>query len=266
MSARPAAATLVCVCLLVLTSCMTTSDVPSEAKSELTPTGTLRAALNLSNPILVATDGSSADLRGIAPAVASELASRLDVPVQFVPYPSAAAVADDVASAKWDVAFIGADPAREGTVAFTSAYIELSAAYLVPAGSRIQSAADVDVSGVRFAARPRTAYDLALRRTLKHASLVYPADTETDIDLVKNGRADVLAGLRSALLDTSRTLPGSRVLDGDAAAIQQSIAVPRGRQQALRYLEEFVAEITKGGFVAELIEQTGARGARVPKR
>jgi polar amino acid transport system substrate-binding protein len=242
---------------------MRTSDVPEGVKSELASAGTLRAAINLANSILVAQGGSDAGLGGIAPDVARELARRLDVPVRFVPYPSAAAAADDAGSGTWDVAFIGSDPAREDAVAFTAPYVELQSTYLVPAGSRLTSIADVDTAGVRIAARPRTAYDLVLRRTLKNATLVYPADTETDIDLVMTGRADALAGLRQVLEQASTSVPGSRVLDGEFAAIQQAIGVPRGRAAAAAYLEEFVADIKASGWLARAIEERGARGVAV---
>lgn len=239
--------------------------MPEAVRRELAAGGTLRAAINLGNPILVAADGASAELRGIAPDVARELASRLDVPVLFVPYPSAAAAADDAGSDRWDVAFIGSDPAREDAVAFTAPYVELQSTYLVPAGSRLMSVADVDGVGVRVAARPRTAYDLVLRRVLKQATLVYPADTETDLDLVRTGKADALAGLRHALEDTIESLPGSRVLDGEFAAIQQAIGVPRGRAAAADYLETFVRDIKESGTLARAVEQRGARGVLVAR-
>ena len=188
------------------------------------------------------------------------------MPLALVPYASAAAIADDAASGRWDVAFIGSDPARETAVIFSAAYVELPSTYLVPAGSAIASVADVDVAGVRVAARPRTAYDLVLRRILSKASLVYPEDGMSDLALLTGGRADALAGLRQVLADAAATLPGSRVLTDDFAAIQQAIAVPRGRAAAAAYLESFVADVTSSGLVAAAIERNTARGAVVAGR
>jgi polar amino acid transport system substrate-binding protein len=246
-----------------VTSCMEGATVSDAIRSELAPGAVMRAGINLGNRILVASDGASADLRGIAPDVARELADRLGVTVRFVPYPSAAAVADDAASGTWDVAFIGSDPERAGTVAFTAPYVALQATYLVPVGSSIGSIADVDTPGVRVAARPRAAYDLVLRRELKNATLVYPENTETDLDLVRNGKADAVAGLRQVLEDTVATLPGARVLDGEFAAIRQAIGVPKERAAAAAYLEDFVAEMKRSGWLARTIEERGARGVSV---
>ena len=248
-----------------LASCMETSAVPDTVRSELAAAGTLRAALNTGNAILVSVRPAGPPA-GVAADLAADLARRLGVPLALVPYPSAAAIADDAASGRWDVAFIGSDPARENSVIFSAPYVELPSTYLVPAGSAIASVADVDVAGVRVAARPRTAYDLVLRRILSKASLVYPEDGLSDLALLTGGRADALAGLRQVLADIAATLPGSRVLNDDFAAIQQAIAVPRGRAAAAAYLESFVADITSSGLVAAAIERNTARGAVVAGR
>ena len=247
----------------LFTSCAETSPVPDSARAELAATGVLRAALNTGNAILVAA-GPDAVPRGVAADLAGELARRLDVPVSLIPYPSAAAIADEAGSGRWDVAFIGSDPARENTVTFSAPYVELPSTFLVPAGSAIGRVTDVDMPGVRVAARPRTAYDLVLRRTLSRATLVYPEDGNADLALVLGGKADALAGLRQVLIDTAATLPGWRVLPDDFAAIQQSIAVPRGRAAAATYVQSFVDDIKRAGLVAQTIERNEARGAVVP--
>ncbi len=248
----------------LLTSCAETSSVTDAVRSELAATGTLRAALNTGNAILVDA-GTSGAPSGVAADLAADLARRLGVPVSLIPYPSAAAIADDAGSGRWDVAFIGSDPARENAVTFSAPYVELPSTYLVPAGSTIAGVAGVDVDGIRVAARPRTAYDLVLRRVLTKATLVYPDDGEADLALLTAGKADALAGLRQVLLDTAATLPGSRVLADDFAAIQQAIAVPRGRAAAAAYVQTFVEDSIASGLVAQAISRNGALGAVVAR-
>jgi polar amino acid transport system substrate-binding protein len=202
-------------------------------------------------------------LGGVAIAIVRELSKRVDLPLQFVSYDSAARMAEEAASGAWDVAFLGADPARESTITFTAPYLTLEATYLVPAGSTLHMPADVDAPGVRIAARPRSAYDLALRRIITRAQLVYPEGAETDAGLLATGKADALASLRDVLLNTATSMPGSRVLDGHFATIGQAIGVPRGRDGASAYLEEVLAALKKNGFVEDAIRRTGARGASV---
>lgn len=232
------------------------------ARADVAPTGTLRAGLNMGNPVLAVRDASG-ELRGVAVDVARELAKQIDAPIEFVTYDSASLLAEEAASGKWDVAFLGADPAREQYVTFTPPYLNLEATYLVLKGSKLRALADVDAPGIRIAARPRSAYDLALQRVIKNARLVYPEAGETDVDMLAKGKADVLSSLRDVLIENAKAFPGSRVLDGEFATIQQAVGVPKGRDAAVTYLQEFLTEVKKNGFVAAAIQRTGAKGASV---
>ena len=252
---------LICALMVWPAACTPPPNPSATAAAHVAPGGTLRAGVNLGNPVLAVRDSVTGELRGVAIDIARELAARVDVPVRFVTYDSAARMAEQAPSGTWDVAFLGADPAREADITFTAPYLTLEATYLVPAGSRLQVPADVDAPGVRIAARPRSAYDLALRRIITRAQLVYPEGGETDVDLLVTGRADALASLRDVLMNTATSMPGARVLDGHFATIAQAIGVPKGREGASAYLEDFLAAIKKNGFVAGAIRRTGARGA-----
>lgn len=249
--------------LALAAGCGAPDRMPAAARAELTPGGTLRAGINFGNPVLAAKDAVSGEARGVAVDLVRELGRRLDAAVQLVTYDSAAAMADAAGSGAWDVAFLAADAAREDAITFTAPYLELEATYLVPVGSRLRSVEEVDAAGVRVAARPRSAYDLFLRRSLMRAELVYPEGDGTDLDLLLAGRADVLAGLRHGLMDTALQLPGSQVLDGRFAMMQQAIGVPNGRPAAAAYVRDFVEDVKATGFVALAIEASGARGASV---
>ena len=230
---------------------------------EMAPTGTIRAAVNVANGVLARYEPSSGEPTGIAAELARELGRRVGRPVEFIRYDSAAVMADSARIGAWDIAFLAADPAREETIAFTAPYLELDASYVVPAQSRIQTLDEIDAPGVRIAARPRSAYDLYLRRSLRQATLVYPETDETDVDVLMSGRADVLAGLRHALVDTAATTPGLRLLEGRFAAMGQAIGVPKGSTAAAEYLRVFVEDVKASGLVARAIAASGAEGVTV---
>jgi polar amino acid transport system substrate-binding protein len=253
--------TLIGVLMVWSAACTPPPNPSASPGTHLAPGGTLRAGINLGNPVLAVRDPASGQLRGVAIDIGRELAARVKLPLRFVTYDSASRMAEEARSDAWDLAFLGADPAREADITFTAPYLLLEATYLVPAGSRLQMPADVDASGVRIAARPRSAYDLALRRIITRAQLVYPEAGETDVDLLTSGRADALASLRDVLVTTATSVPGSRVLDGHFATIAQAIGVPKGRESASAYLEDFLATIKKNGVVAGAIRHTGALGA-----
>lgn len=228
-------------------------------KRELAPGGKLRVGLNMGNFLLVNKDAGG-KVHGIVPDLAQELASRLGATVEFVEYPSAGPVADAAASGAWDVAFIGAEPQRASVIAFTPAYVEIPATYLVPPGSPIRTVAEVDRPGVRVATAARSAYDLYLSRNLVHAELVRAEGIPASYDLFVRERLDVLSGLLPRLTQDAERLPGARILEGRFTAIQQAIGTPRAREAAARWLGAFVAEFRTNGLVARLIERHGVKG------
>jgi polar amino acid transport system substrate-binding protein len=233
------------------------------ARKQLAPTGQLRVGVNLGNFLLVNKDKATGTPHGIVPDLAQELGRRLGVPVQLVTFAGAGETADGAKSGAWDVAFIGAEPQRAEQIAFTPAYLEIPATYLVPAGSAIRSLAEVDRPGVRIAVSARSAYDLYLSRNLKHAQLVRAEGIGPSYDLFVAQKLDVLAGLLPRLVTDVERLPGARILDGKFTAVQQAVGTPKARAEAAGYLREFVADIKASGLVAKLIAQHGAKGVNV---
>ena len=75
--------------------------------------------------------------------MARAIADRLGVPVKCVPFAKPGELADAVGSDAWDIGLIGAEPARAEKIAFTAAYVEIEATYLVPAGSKLNAIATV---------------------------------------------------------------------------------------------------------------------------
>src|SRR5690348_9045193 len=143
-----------------------------KARAELCPTGVLRAGINLSNFLLVTGRTASGDPEGVAPDMAAAIASALGVPLKLVPYKTPGELGDAVGTNAWDIGLIGAEPQRAEKIAFTAAYVEIEATYLVPPGSPLTRIADVDRAGIRIAVSARSAYDLWLERNIRHATLV----------------------------------------------------------------------------------------------
>ncbi|HSA89876.1 MAG TPA: transporter substrate-binding domain-containing protein [Burkholderiales bacterium] len=240
-----------------------TADAPPAARSELAPGGKLRVGLNYGNFLLVLKDAPDGAPRGIAPDLGRELGARLGVPVEFVKFQQAGQLADGVRDGKCDVGFLGAEPQRAAEIAFTGAYLEIPVTFLVPAGSAIRSIAEVDREGVRVAVSARSAYDLFLSRTLKHAKLVRTEGIDASYQLFNQQKLEVLAGLKPRLVSDAEKLPGARVLEGQVTGVQQALGVPRNRESAARFTREFVDEAKRSGLVARIIERHGVKGVTV---
>src|SRR3712207_7588557 len=121
-----------------------TRRMSQDVLSELAPTGVLRAGINLGNFLLVTGRSASGDPEGVSPDMARAIADRLGVPVRYVPYARPGELADAAGTGAWDIGLIGAEPPRAEKIAFTPAYCEIEATYLVPAASPIASIAEVD--------------------------------------------------------------------------------------------------------------------------
>jgi polar amino acid transport system substrate-binding protein len=233
------------------------------ARSELAPTGKLRVGINYGNFLLVNKDPASGEYRGIAVDLGRELGRRLDVPVDLVAFETAGTLADAAKAGAWDVAFLGNEPQRAGEIAFSPAYLEIEAGYLVPAGSPIRTIAEVDREGVRIAVAAKSAYDLYLRRNLKHAQLVRAQGIDASYEIFLKDKLEALSGLKPRLATDAAKLPGSRVLEGRFTAVQQSVGTPQGRPSAAKYLGEFAKDVKASGFVAQSIARHAVRGVSV---
>lgn len=239
------------------------SEVSSAVLSDLAPTGKLRVGINLSNFLLTKTDAATGEYGGVAVDLGRELGRRLGVPVELVPYPNPGALADAATSGVWDVGFLAAEPQRAKEIDFTAAYVEIEATYLVPPGSTLKSIADVDCEGVRIGVPTKSAYELYLTRSLKHAKLVHEKGADNAFKRYAQDKLDALAGLRPRLVIDHEKQPGSRVLDGNFTAVQQAAGTPKDRSAGARYLREFIEDVKHTGLVAKAIEVNGVRGLTV---
>ncbi|HSU06628.1 MAG TPA: transporter substrate-binding domain-containing protein [Acetobacteraceae bacterium] len=237
--------------------------MPQDVIAELAPRGVLRAGINMGNFLLVSGKGASGDPEGVAPDMAREIAQRLGVPIAYVPFARPGELADMAGKDVWDIGLIGAEPARAETIAFTAAYVEIEATYLVPANSPLRTIADVDRSGVRIAVTARSAYDLWLTRNIAHAELVRSESLDSAYEQFAREKLDALAGLRPRLMADVQKLAGARILEGQFTSVQQAIGTARANVAGARFLAAFVEEAKASGLVARLIERHKVSGLSV---
>ena len=117
----------------------------------LAPTGRLRVALQVTNPVLVSRDSGPAEIFGVAPDLARTLADRLRVPFQPIRYATVPQLLDGIAADAWDITFLTIDPERAKRVDFTPPYLLVENSIVVPPGSRVQSSSNLEMPGVRIA-------------------------------------------------------------------------------------------------------------------
>jgi len=205
----------------------------------------------------------NAEVSGVSVDLTRELARRLGVPVKLVLFDTAGKVFDAVPSNDWDVAFLALDPVRAKEILFTAPYVIIEGTYVVRDASPFHAIEDFDQPGMRIAVVRGAAYDLFLTRTLKHAELVRSDTSAGAIDLFFDAGLEAAAGVKQPLVEFARTHPGLRVIDGRFTSIEQALGTPNGRPAAREFLQSYIEEMKRNGFVASALERSGQRGVGV---
>ena len=241
---------------ILLSGCTSIDTAPTtEEKLALAPTGKLRAAMVITNPVHVTKDPSSGELKGVAIDLGKEMARRLGVPFEVVGYSSATAIIGSANSGQWDIVFIGVPVGEQ-----SAPYVQIEMGYLVPKDSPISKISEIDGRGIRIAVQEKGGADTLLTPTIKEATLVRRPTIADAVEAVRSGNADAMAGIKTYLIPTSERLPGSRVLEGRFGVEQNSICVPKGHHVAAAYVRRFVDAAKSEGLVKAAIERAGIRG------
>lgn len=235
-------------------------------RQQLAPNGVLRAALNLSNFLLINTNSNNAEPDGVSPDVARLVADELKVELELISYQGPGHIADAAERGEWDIANIAAEPERARAIAFSPAYCEIQASYLLPPHSTIKTLQEVDQKGHHIAVKERAAYDLWLTANLQHAELHRAESHDATFELFLEQKLDALSGLRPKLIEQQKCLPGSILLEDSFTAVKQSIGCQKGKPEAADYLEDLVSRILASGKIAALIEHHGVTGKLSPAK
>lgn len=238
-------------------------SIDRDTVATLAPTGTLRASINLGNPIL-ANRRTGGKPYGISVDLAHEFGRRLGLPVELVVFDSAGKSVDAVTAEQADIGFFAVDPLRGQGIAFTAPYVLIEGAYLVREESPLTDNSQVDREGHVVAVGKGSAYDLFLTRELEAATIHRAPTSPAVVDAFLEHSLDIAAGVRQQLEADARRVPGLRLLPGRFMVIQQAMGLPKGRgNEAARILRDFVEDAKARGFVAESMHRHGIEGASV---
>jgi len=240
--------------------CAVEETASPEARAALAPTGPLRVGLYLGSPTSAIRDSVSGEVRGVGYELGRELARRLEVPFEPIFFPRNAEVLEAIRSGDADVAFTNATPQRAATMDFTDPYLEMELGYLVPAGSPVSHAEEVDRAGVRVGVTEGGTSDGRLSTELTEATLLRARTLDIALAMLDGGEIDVFATNKAILFELADQLPGSRVLEGGYGVEQHAIAIPLGRGQGMPFLRRFAQDAMAEGLVDDAAERAGLRG------
>lgn len=236
---------------------------PAQAVQELAPTGKLRAAINFGNGVL-AQKGADGTPQGVSADLSRELAKRLGVPLEFVTFEAAGKSFEAAKANAIDVLFVAIEPVRAAEIEFSPPYVLIEGAYLVLKDSPLREPEDLDKPGMRIAVGENSAYDLYLKRTLKHATLLRTAGgCCKNVDLFLAEKLDAAAGVRQPLNEYAKSHPDVRIMEKPFQEIRQAMGTPKGRLAGAAYLRGFIEDMKANGFVADALKRSNQPDARV---
>jgi polar amino acid transport system substrate-binding protein len=245
--------------VFLLTGCASSPVMPTaEERQALAPTGKLRVGFTFI-PVQATKDPATGELKGPAIDLARELARRLQVPFEPVPYQTVVAMVNSASKGECDVYSVGINPDRARFMEF-AAYSQTELGYLVGKSASIAAFSEVDRPGIRIVVLERGDSDILLTKSLKQATLVRTQTIDDSIAMVRSGKADAMAALKTFLFPASEQMPGSRILEGRLAVQEIAIGVPKGRETSMRYIRRFVDDLKAQGFIKESIDRAGVRG------
>lgn len=204
-------------------------------------------------------------LKGYGIDLAEALAERLSAKLSIQEYAAPPAVVMALKAGDCDVAVLGIDAKRALDIDYTPPLLSADFTFLLPPAERAAKLADLDRHGLRVAIVRHHTMDDALGDQLKHAERAYGATPIESFELLRSGRADVVAGIRPGLVSFANLLPGLRVLPDRYGENVFALAVDKGGQQWLLRVRRFVSERLVSGEFQRMIERAGLSGvASVP--
>jgi molybdate transport system substrate-binding protein len=245
---------------LLLAACAAMQAAPPETRQALAPSGKLRIGVYVDSPISINRNAATGEATGLAFETGRELAKRLGVAFDVIEFPRAAEVIEALKAGKVDMTVTNATAVRAKEIDFSDPLVLLELGYLVPGGSAISSAAGIDRAGVRIGVTQGSTSSTTLPRLLKNATVVPAPSIKSAIEMLTQRQVDAFATNKANLFEISDGVAGSRVLEGNWGIERLAVAIPKGREQAMPWLQKFVADIKSEGLVARVIERAGLRG------
>jgi polar amino acid transport system substrate-binding protein len=251
------------IALVLLVAC---ANAPVTPVRDIAPTGTLRVAIGVgpaASAFWATRDPASGKARGVTVELAKAAAEKLRVPLQLVEYQNSGEITAAASKDAWDISFMPADAEREKFVDPGPTYVVYESTYLVRAGSDIRSSADVDRAGIRVGAVEGTSTSRTVARALKQASLTLYGKPDAAVELLGQGRLDALAMGREALVDFSKKMPGTRLLDEVIQSTGVVVVVPKNRAATRDWAARFIEEAKTNGTVRRALDSAGFVNAAV---
>ena len=222
---------------------------------KIAPTGVLRVGVNMSNFLLVNSKDKLGVIDGVSPGIGKKLAKELNISFEIVQFANPGLLADAVNNNEWDIGNIASEKERGKTIDFSDPYVNIDANFLFREEDNFKNNNDIDQSGIQIAVFERSAYDLWLTENLKKAELIRVNSIEESHNLFKENKVNILAGLKPKLIDEMKKNNNYEMIQSPFTYIKQSIGIKKGNPEVLDFINKFISNNIKEGYVKSLLHQ-----------
>jgi len=238
--------------------------VDPQVRQTLAPSGKLRVGFYAGSPTSMVKDPKTGERVGVAFDLGRELARQLDVPFEPVEFRRVAEIIDAVKTGAVDFTFTNASEERARIIDFTPPLINLELGYLVPAGSAIQSQAEIDQPGRRIGVSQGSSSQGKLTKAYKNAAVVPAPSLKVAAAMLSSRQLDAFATNKAILNEMADGLPGSRILSGNWGLEHLAIGIPKGREAGMPFMRQFAEQVRANGLLKSIVEKSGLRGTANP--
>ena len=222
---------------------------------KIAPTGVLRIGVNMNNFLLVNSKNKLGVVDGVSPGIGKKLAKELNISFEIVQFANPGLLADAVNNNEWDIGNIASEKERRKTIDFSDPYVNIDANFLFREEDNFKNNNDIDQSGIKIAVFERSAYDLWLTENLKKAELIRVNSIEESHNLFKENKVNILAGLKPKLIEEMKKNNNYEMIQIPFTYIKQSIGIKKGNPVVLDFINKFISNNIKEGYVKSLLQQ-----------
>ena len=222
---------------------------------KLVPTGVLRVGINMSNFLLINGKDSDGLPDGVSPDIGKRLARELNVECKLIQFKKPGLLADAVNEDMWDIGNIACEKERSKTIDFTNPYVNIDANFMFRKKDNLKTNDDINLPGIKIAVLERSAYDLWLTENFKNVELIRVNTIEESHQLFREDKVNVLAGLKPKLIEEIKTNNDFQIINNPFTYIKQSIGIKKGNPETLDFLNKFITNLIKEGYVENLLKK-----------
>ena len=222
---------------------------------KIAPTGVLRVGVNMSNFLLVNSKDKLGVIDGVSPGIGKKLAKELNISFEIVQFANPGLLADAVDNNEWDIGNIASEKERGKTIDFSDPYVNIDANFLFREEDNFKNNNDIDQSGIKIAVFERSAYDLWLTENFKKAELIRVNSIEESHNLFRENKVNILAGLKPKLIEEMKKNNNYEMIQSPFTYIKQSIGIKKGNPEVLDFINKFISNNIKEGYIKSLLQQ-----------